>query len=155
LALDLAVRAAARTGGASVTADRSRLQVLLQDVDEIVEELDDEQLQEELRGAYDTGMTQVSKKALLPALAKLPLPTLYRAEKKDPWPRGFAGGGERDKVRTIPVLRLSAFVDNAPVAAAQQLRPYTLYTLRLQVRGSEWPEHAQRLHVELLSTCPP
>src|SRR4051812_25993838 len=38
LAVDLAVRAEARAGGADVTTDRARLQVLLQEVDEIVEE---------------------------------------------------------------------------------------------------------------------
>src|SRR5947209_5752479 len=62
-AVDLAIRAAARAGGADVTADRGRLQVLLQEADEIVEELDDEQLREELRGAYDVALPQVSKKA--------------------------------------------------------------------------------------------
>jgi hypothetical protein len=155
LAVDLAVRAAARAGGADVATDRGRLQVLLQEVDEIVGELDDEQLQEELRGAYDAGAQQVNKKALLPALAKLPLPTLYLAENKDRWPHRFTGHGEAATVPKIPVLRLAAFLDNVPVAATQQLRPHTLHTLRFQVRGTGWPEHAQRLRVELLSTCPP
>jgi len=35
------------------------------------------------------------------------------------------------------------------------LNPYTLHSLRFQVRGNEWPENAQRLRIELLSTCPP
>jgi hypothetical protein len=155
LAVDLAVRAAARAEGADVAADRGRLQALLQEVDEIDDELDDERLQEELRGAYDAGAPQVCKKALLPALANLSLPTLYLAGEKDRWPRRFAADGEAAAVPRIPVLRLSAFLDNAPVGATQQLRPHTLHTLRFQVRGTEWPEHAQRLRVELLSTCPP
>src|SRR5207253_2228937 len=107
------------------------------------------------RGAYDAGTPQVSKKALLPALAKLSLPTLYLVGEKDRWPRRFAADGEADAVPRVPVLRLSAFLDNVTVAATQQLRPHTLHTLRFQVRGTEWPEHAQRLRVELLSTCPP
>ena len=32
--------------------------------------------------------------ALLPALAKIPLPTLYLAEEPDRWPRRFAADGE-------------------------------------------------------------
>jgi hypothetical protein len=155
LAVDLAVRAAARAGRADVTTDRARLQVLLQEVDELVGELDNEQLQEELRGAYDTNAPQVNKKSLRSALAKLPLPTLYLAEKNDRWPRQFAEDGRPTTVQKIPVLRLIAFLDNSPVAATQQLRPHTLHTLRFQVRGTGWPENAQRLRIELLSTCPP
>jgi hypothetical protein len=131
------------------------LQVLLQGVDEIVGELDDEQLQAELRGAYDLGAPQIQKKAILPALAKLPLPTLYLAEERDRWPRRPAADGGTPAVPKIPVLRLTAFLDNAPVTATQQLRAYTLHTLRFQVRGAEWPKQAERLRVELLSTCPP
>jgi hypothetical protein len=127
---------------------------LLQEVDEVVGELDDEQLQTELRGAYDVGAPKVNKKALLPALVKLPLPTLYLAEEPDRWPRRFAGDGETPAVPKIPVLRLTAFLDNTPVAATQQLRPHTLHTLRFRIRGTEWPTHAERLRVELLSTCP-
>jgi hypothetical protein len=155
LAVDLAVRAAARAGGADVTTDRARLQVLLQEVDEIVGELDDEQLQEEMRGAYDASAPQVNKKALLPALAQLPLPTLYLAEEKDRWPRRFVEDGEPTTVPKILVLRLAAFLDNSPVGATHQLRPHTLHTPRFQVRGTEWPDNAQRLRIELLSTCPP
>jgi hypothetical protein len=51
LAVDLAVRVAARAGGADVAADRGRLQVLLREVDEIVDELDDEPLKVERRAA--------------------------------------------------------------------------------------------------------
>jgi hypothetical protein len=155
LAIDLTVRAVARVGGRDVTTDRARLQVLLQEVDQIVSELDNEQLQEELRGAYDANAPQVNKKALLSALARLPLPTLYLAEKKDRRRRRFAEDGSPTVVQKIPVLRVVAFLDNCPIAATEQLRPHTLHTLRFQVRGTEWPENAQRLRIELLSTCPP
>lgn len=155
LAIDLAVRTAARAGGTDVTADRARLQVLLQEVNEIVGELDDEHLREELRGAYEAGVPQVNKKALLAVLGRFPLPTLYLAEEQDRRQRRFAGDGAVPPVPKIPILRLAAFLDDHPVGATQQLRPHTLHTLRFQVRGTEWPDNAQRLRVELLSTCPP
>ncbi|MBL8793610.1 MAG: hypothetical protein JNM56_06885 [Planctomycetia bacterium] len=155
LAVNLAVNTAARVGGTDVASNRIRLQVLLQEADEIVGELDDKQLQESLRGAYDAGVPHVNKNALLPALAQLPLPTLYLAEEKHRWPRRSTADGEGDTVPKVPVLRLTAFLDNTLVAATQQLRPHTLHTLRFDVRGTEWPDHAQRLRVELLSTCPP
>jgi len=155
LAVDLAVRTAARVGGADVATDRARLQVLLQEVDEIVSDLEDEQLQENLRSAYDAGLPQVNKKVLLPALAQLPLPTLYLTQENDHRRRRVAGDGETAAVPKMPVLRLAAFLDSASVAATQQLRPHTLHTLQFQVRGTAWPNNAQRLRVELLSTCPP
>ncbi len=107
------------------------------------------------RGAYDAGTPQVKKKALLLALTKLPISTLYVAKEPNRWPRRFAEGGETPTVPKIPVLRLTTFVDNAPVTSTHQLRPNTLHTLRFQVKGAEWPKHAQRLRIELLSTCPP
>lgn len=154
LAVDLALRSAAQVGYADIVADRTRLQVLLQEVDEIIDELPDKKLQEELRATYNMSTTQVNKKKLRLALGRLPLPTLYFAEKQ---PRGVnrSAPGESAPLPNNPVLRLAAFLDNLPVTVTQTLRPHTLHTLRFHVSGTEWPENAQSLRIELLSTCPP
>ena len=97
----------------------------------------------------------MTKKVVLPALLELPLTTLHSAEERDRYPRRFVRDGEPAPPPKIPVLRLIAYLDNASLAATQALRPHTLHTLRFQVRGTEWPATAQRLRLELLSTCPP
>jgi hypothetical protein len=154
LALDLSIRASAKSGAADVGADRTRLQVLLQEAEEIVGDLEDERLQSSVRGSYDASKPQVNRKTMLAALVRLPLPTLYLAEERDRWPSRFAERCETASPR-IPVLRLAAFLDNAPITATQRLRPHTLHTLRFQIKGTEWPKQAQLLRVELLCTCPP
>jgi hypothetical protein len=154
MAVDMSLRATAKVRGADIAGDRGRLQVLLQEVDEIVCEMDDERLKQQLRAAYDLNAPRVYKKSLLPALAKVPLPTLYVAGYKHRGSHSFDTARRMDTVPRNPVLRLSAFLGNVAVSGTQPLEPHTLHTLRFQVLGTEWPENAKSLQIELLTTCP-
>ena len=85
-------------------------------------------------------------------LASIPLPTVYWSA--DPQKLSF-GKPETEAVsRQDPIVKVIAFLDQQPVASPQFLNQAILYGLTFQLRGLEWPEKADRLRLNLNTTCP-
>ena len=53
-----------------------------------------------------------------------------------------------------PIVRVIAFLDQQPMASPQFLNRGILYGLKFRVRGLEWPQDADRLRLNLNTTCP-
>jgi len=85
-------------------------------------------------------------------LLSIPLPTLYWHSRESKIP--YLASKEHEAA-PIPMLRVIVFLDHAPIASPQLLRPNLLYPLVFQVRGLIWPDDAIRLRLDLLTTCPP
>ena len=85
-------------------------------------------------------------------LSMIPLPTLYwhTNELEIPYQRA----PERPDPTPSPMLRVIVFLDHAPIASPQLLKPSTLYPLAFKVHGVTWPVDAIRLHLDLITTLP-
>lgn len=87
---------------------------------------------------------------LASSLRAIPLPTLYN---------GCPSGREtarppRVEARSSPrLLRVIAFLNDTPIASAQQVRVNEAYSLRLMVKGS-WPEASRSLSLRFISSTP-
>jgi hypothetical protein len=98
------------------------------------------------------GATSFDPTNLREFLLSIPLPTLYwKQEEPIALPRDETSDVD---VAPDPLLRVIVFLDNAPVASPQLLKAGLLYPLVLRVRGLTWPEEAQRLRLDVLTTCP-
>ena len=85
-------------------------------------------------------------------LLAVPLPILYWHRSKLDLP--YQDAVEEPVATLSPMLRVIVFLDHAPLASPQLLKPKILYPLEFQVRGLTWPNDAIRLHLDLLTTCP-
>ena len=87
-------------------------------------------------------------------LLKIPLPTLYWYRRKSEIPYQNPYQNRTEEPKAPPMVRVIVFLDHAPVASPQLLKPNILYSLKFQVRGLEWPDEAKCLRLDLLTTCP-
>jgi len=80
---------------------------------------------------------------------------LYRKKKKSTFPfgNGFAKSRETDE-QLRPMLRLIGFIDNDPLVNPQILRSNLMYTLKFKIKGIIWMDHAEKLCINFVSTCP-
>lgn len=85
-------------------------------------------------------------------LLALPVPLLYWLATEDGYSR--MAGSQAVEQSTCPLVRVIAFLDDAPVATPQLVKPGILYGLSFRVRGIEWPTGATSLRLALVSTCP-
>ena len=104
--------------------------------------------------AFDESAQLMNRTQLLKGLELLPLPTLYWSEKVEKFPiqRPVTHGEER---RPEPsVVKVIGFFDQLPLCSPQLLRPAAIYSLRFRVRGENWPDDADAMRLDLLTTCP-
>ncbi len=149
---DHRLREAARSPSPGVAEESARLAILLQALDEFLKGEGNEFLRGRFRKVYRLDPRHLDVRAALELLSRLPLPTLYYAEKEDDWRRRRA---REEQTETKPlVLKVIAFLDNSPLVCPQVLRPGLMYSLRFRVRGSSWPAGATSLRLDLVSTCP-
>ena len=99
---------------------------------------------------FQTG--QCDSDRLRAFLLAVPLPILYWHRSKLDLP--YQGAVEEPVATLSPMLRVIVFLDHAPLASPQLLKPNILYPLEFRVRGLTWPNDAIRLHLDLLTTCP-
>lgn len=85
-------------------------------------------------------------------LSSIPLPTLYWHSQELKFP--LRDSSEKTESPPNPLLRVIVFLDHAPVASPQLLKPNILYPLVFRVRGLVWLSDAVRLKLDLLTTCP-
>lgn len=98
----------------------------------------------------------VNHERLLLFLRSLPLPITYWRQKGECSPFDFQSSSE-DESRNIlqsPLVRLIAFIDSAPLVTPQLLQPQLIYTLKFIIRGLTWHNDAERLRLDLMTTCP-
>ena len=85
-------------------------------------------------------------------LSSIPLPALYWHSRELTFP--FRDSNKESENPPNPLLRVILFLDHAPVASPQLLKPNVLYPLVFRVRGLAWLKDAVRLKLDLLTTCP-
>ena len=85
-------------------------------------------------------------------LLMVPLSALYWHTREMAFP--VEPSPERADPKLKPMLRVIVFLDNAPIASPQLLKPNTIYPLAFRVHGVEWPIDAIRLHLDLITTLP-
>ncbi len=152
---DKQVRQAARNHSGPLTNLRECLAVLLQDADELVSNLDLSELRIQFGQSYDLGNVKVRQDAVLAALRRLPLPTLYLKTPEDRWRGRRPEKSSADNaIVEPPLLKVICFLDECPLVTPQLLRPGLLYSLKFRVRGLSWPVGATSLRLDLLSTVP-
>lgn len=98
------------------------------------------------------GSGQIDFDKLRAFLLLIPLPTLYWHSKELEIP--YRESIEEPEPEQNPLLRVIAFLDHAPIASPQLLKPNILYPLVFRVHGLGWPKDAIRLRLDLLTTCP-
>jgi hypothetical protein len=148
------LRTAARSSSGGVTEESARLAVLLRELEECLAEVGTESSRGHSDGTYSLDSVQFDAKAALDLLSVLPLPTLYYTEKEDVWEGRRARSAPVPEERRPPLLKVIAFIDEAPLVCPQVLRPGLLYSLRLRIRGSFWATGTDSLRLDLISTCP-
>ncbi len=85
-------------------------------------------------------------------LSMVPLSTLYWQTREFDLPDRNAFKGTEAKPK--PIVRVVVFLDNAPIASPQLLRPNILYPLKFRVHGVTWPVDGKRLRLDLMTTLP-
>jgi hypothetical protein len=101
------------------------------------------------KSLFQTG--QLNSEELRIFLLSIPLPTLYWHSRETKTPH--LPLKEHEAIPN-PMLRVIIFLDHAPIASPQLLKPNLLYPLVFRVRGLTWPDDAIRLRLDLLTTCP-
>ena len=86
------------------------------------------------------------------SLSLVPLSALYWQTREFDFPDRSAFKGTEAKPK--PIVRVVVFLDNAPIASPQLLRPNTLYPLKFRVHGVTWPVDGKRLRLDLMTTLP-
>lgn len=87
-------------------------------------------------------------------LSRLPLPTIYLYRKLSEDRLPLAKVAEPSDGAPSPLIRVIVFLDHAPLVTPQLVKAALLYPLAFRLRGLTWPDGAQRLHLDLLTTCP-
>lgn len=91
-------------------------------------------------------------------LQALPVPALYFTAPDESFPENIepaleiAPSPEEDA--PVPLVRVIAFLDHAPLVTPQLVKADLIYPLELRIRGLGWPEEATSLRFDLLTTCP-
>ena len=102
------------------------------------------------RSLFRTGPSD--SKRLCKFLLKIPLPTLYWRANETEIPHQHPV--KEPDTKPNPMLRIIVFLDHAPIASPQLLKPSILYPLEFKVHGLTWPIDAIRLRLDLITTCP-
>lgn len=91
-------------------------------------------------------------------LQRIPWPITYWREEPNPYSHIRKASPTSDEIvpqeTIVGPLRLIVFLDDEPLASPILVRPRVLYTLKFKVSGLAWPAEADKLRVDLLSTCP-
>jgi hypothetical protein len=148
------LRAAARSHSGGVAEETARFAVLLRELEECLAGVGAESSRGGSDAACSLDSARFDPTAALELLAVLPLPTLYYTEKEDARKGRRASAAPVQEERRPPLVKVIAFIDGSPLVCPQVLRPGVLYSLRFRVRGSFWPERADSLLMDLISTCP-
>lgn len=93
----------------------------------------------------------INASKLIDFLRLFPLPTTYLKFEEISFPLPIESNN--DKLPSS-LVRLIAFIDNAPLVSPQLLQPNLSYSLIFKVRGVVWHKDSERLHLRLLSTYP-
>lgn len=137
---------------ADIVAERTRLQVHLGELRAVC--LADE---DHGRGWADENlpatMLNVDSRSLAQFLLSLPLPPLYWKVRQADQSRFPIGNGDESTLPD-PLLRLITTLDNAPLVSPRLVRPGVLYPLVFRLRGLHWPPDAERLRLQLITSCP-
>ncbi|MCF2151804.1 hypothetical protein IQ276_036415 [Desmonostoc muscorum LEGE 12446] len=93
---------------------------------------------------------------LLLFLQSIPLPITYWKHKRDHFPFSpeSLSADEENNLLPSPLVRIIAFIDNAPLVTPQLLQPKLIYSLKFRIRGITWHKDAERLRLDLLTTYP-
>ena len=89
---------------------------------------------------------------LLEFLSTVPLSPIYWHTREFEFPDRSMF--KKTEAQPKPIVRVNVFLDNAPIASPQLLRPNTLYPLKLRVHGVTWPVDGKRLRLDLITTLP-
>lgn len=88
---------------------------------------------------------------LISFLKILPLPTIYFRNKED---KAKRTPEKKESEESPTLIRLIAYIDNAPLLTPQILHPQLLYSLKFVVRGVLWLNDAKKLHIDFPTTLP-
>lgn len=153
---DYRLRGAAKTGAAGLADERERLRVLTEDAAQVQSKLEATPLGDRLAACVPPSGGRIDLARLVTALGDLALPTLYLKIPDDTrrWRKRRSHAREASPPDTLPVLKLICFLDGAPLVSPQVLRSGRMYHLEFRVKGLRWPDDAEALRVQLLTTCP-
>jgi len=90
--------------------------------------------------------------SLIEFLFSLPLPTIYSKATEERFPSRETN--EPPDTAPPPLIRLIVLLDHVPAMSPQLVKTNLLYPLEFRFAGLHWPERAQRLHLDFLTTCP-
>jgi hypothetical protein len=145
--------ALAVAGDDRVVSERTRLDVLL---DELCVQLRNAEFIAPSHLADNrqalAAATECDPQTLIEFLLALPLPTIYSKATVDGFP--IREINESPEPAPPPLIRLIVLLDHVPVMSPQLVKTNLLYPLEFRFSGLHWPERAQRLHLDFLTTCP-
>ncbi len=145
----------AHSGDGDLIVERARSDVLMQELQRCTANGSEDALAD-VAAVSDLVLGPLSDDSnrLRGALGRLPSPTIYWRAK--PRPESFLNTGNDSKPDhpPTPLVRLITDLDHAPLATPQLLRANLLYPVLFRVRGLTWPSEANRLCLDLLTTCP-
>lgn len=85
-------------------------------------------------------------------LNSIPIPTLYFKSQMRNY--DFEALPDDTPPEITPLLKLIVFIDQDPIATPQVLKENLLYNLSFRVKGTQWPRDAEKLRIDMLTTCP-
>ncbi len=141
----------ARSGHGDLVAESARAKYLEKDFDESVKSNQD--LLKFIVSPTHGECLEDSEK-LRSFLLAVPLPALYWVATRQRDGRHDEPRQQPSLFRQTPLVRIIAFLDSLPIATPQLLRSDLLYAVSFRIRGLQWPNEAERFHLQLLSTCP-
>ncbi len=152
----LTCREMAHSGKGDISNERERLAVLCGELRTQLAE-----------GGFEVGaISEVSEQVfttdrgvnleqLLSLLRRLPLPTTYWERAKEQFPvRQERSSEESEDTPPSPLVRVIASLDDAPLVTPLLLQPGLLYSLTFTLRGIGWHPGAEKIRLDLVTTCP-
>lgn len=152
LANQLKCAAIARSGHGDLIAESTRAKYLQKEFDEAVKLNHD--LFRFIRSPSHSECLDDSEK-LRNFLLAVPLPAHYWTAPRQNDCHQDEPSHQLSSFRKAPLIRIIAFLDSLPIATPQLLRSDLLYSVSFRIKGLQWPDEAERFHLQLLSTCPP
>lgn len=107
------------------------------------------------QGIVNEARETINADRLIAFIQALPIPITYQKNRTElHHPGSVPEENEEPKPSTIQLVRLVAFIDNAPLVSPQLLKPQLTYSLRFNLSGTMWPDAAERLRLDLMTTYP-
>jgi hypothetical protein len=153
---DSICRQIARGAQGDIVSERERLSVLIAELKECLAAIRDLAVNGTSAepSFFQNSDKSIDTAGLLFFLRTLAIPVTYwkKVDRKYGSRRHSADDDEEESAP--PLVKATASLDNDPLVSPMRIRSSVLYSLNFSIRGTAWPKDAEKLCLDLVTTCP-